>query len=561
MKLTDYVAQFLQKEGIKHVFGLTGGAVVHLFDSIDHTNGITTIFTHHEQSAALAAESYSRITNNIGAAIVTTGPGGTNAITGVLAAWLDSIPCVYISGQSRFAHTSRGKPMRQIGSQEFDIISTVSSMTKYAVMVDNPDRIKYILQKAIYLARSGRPGPVWIDIPLDFQWATITPGKLVGFSKESAKKIRPSEKLINKQVQKCYELLTASQKPLFLAGYGIRLAHAENELRELIKMGLPFVSTWNASDIIPTSNSLYAGRIGRNGQKGANLAIRNCDFLLSVGSHLCLTLTGLNYNDFAKKAKKVIVDIDPVEIKNLTVTVDLSIQCDAQVFLSKLMELIGKKKTINIGKWKKECSKYKKHNITPPSFRTQKKYVNPYVFIDILSDELNSKDVTVIDGGGTPGYIGFHAFKTKQGQRLILSSGLSAMGTAIPESIGACFANGRKRTICIIGDGSMQLNIQELETIIYHQLPIKIFLFNNGGYLAIRHTQDSFFESKYIGSSKNGGVSLPDFQKIARAYGIKTMSINTNNELLKNIRLALKEKRPILCEVMTPPNQKLIPSN
>jgi len=559
MKLTDYVANFLANEGIKYVFGLTGGAVVHIFDSLAKHPDIQPIFNHHEQAAAFAAEAYARVRNGTGAAVVTTGPGGTNAVTGVLAAWMDSVPCIYISGQSRIEHTSLGKPIRQLGSQEFDIVSFVSRITKYAVMVDDPQKIRYYLEKAAYIAKSGRPGPVWIDIPLNFQWASIEPEKLIGFDPLSEKKT--SDQLIGGMVKKCLCLLCSAKRPLVLAGYGIRLSKAHEEFAKFLKeLKIPFVSSWNASDLVPTEDPLYMGRVGMAGQRGGNLAIQNCDFLLALGSHLCLNITGANFAAFARDAKKVIVDIDPVELANLNIKVDLSIQSDVKIFLQTFLQHIFENKTKlnDISLWKQRCIKYKSYNAIPPEWKAQRQYVNPYVFVDKLSDLLEKDDVVVVDGGGTSLYMSFQGLKIKEGQRLIVSSGIASMGTGLPESVGACFANGRKRTICMTGDGSMQFNIQELQTIVHHKLPIKIFVFNNSGYLAIRHTQAGFLEGRYIGSSEQGGVSLPDFQKVAKAYGLTSIKIN-NRDLSSKLRKALQFPGPVLCEIMISPEQQLIP--
>lgn len=557
MKLTDYVALFLKKEGIKHVFGLTGGAVVHFFDSIAKTPGITPIFTHHEQAASMAAEAYSRITNNMGAAIVTTGPGGTNAITGLTAAWLDSIPAIYISGQTRFRHSSRGKSIRQLGNQELDIVSVVSHLTKFAVMVDDPNKIRYYLEKAAYIARSGRPGPVWLDVPLDFQWMEIEPDKIAGFNPNKIKKIpNPS---FDSQLDECIKLLNQSSKPLIVAGYGIRLAHAENEFIKFIEtFKIPYVSTWNASDLMPTNHPLYTGRVGLMGQKGANLAINGCDLILSLGSHLCLTITGLDTDAFAPKAKKIVVDIDPSEINFRSVKTDAAIQSDVKVFISKLQKSFSNKSPLNINEWRSHCRNLKDKNAIPKEFFKQKKYVNHYVFIDKLSDKLTKNDVIVVDGGGTVVYTSMQGFKIKKGQRMILSTGICSMGTGLPESIGACFANKKNRTICTIGDGSMQLNVQELQTIVHHKLPVKIFLFNNRGYLSIRITQNTFLEKRLYGSTAKGGMSLPDYKKIAFAYGIKYIRINSHKEIDSKTKEALAGNYPVICEVMVSPDQKLL---
>lgn len=556
MKLTDYVAEYLAQQGIKQVFGLTGGAVVHLFDSLAKQLGIEPIFTHHEQAAALAAEAYARIRNDVGAAVVTTGPGGTNAITGVLAAWMDSVPCIYISGQARVEHTSRGKPIRQLGTQEMDIVSLVSHITKYAVMIDDPRTIRYHLEKAVHLARSGRPGPVWIDIPLNIQWLSIEPDKLPGYQPESGQE----NQIDNNQLDKCLALLKNAKRPLVLAGYGIRLGKAVAEFRRFINdFNIPFVSSWNASDLLPTDSKLYAGRVGMAGQRGGNLAIQNCDCLLALGSHLSLQLTGMNQKTFAREAKKIMVNIDPVEAAFRQDKVDLSLVGDVKSFLSKVTQKLASGKMADTSGWRKQCAKYKKYNAVQKEWKRQAKYVNPYVFVDTLSDALTKDDVIAVDGGGTALYMSFQASIIKKDQRLIVSAGIAAMGTGLPESIGACFANGRKRTICLTGDGSLQLNIHELQTVMNYGLPVKIFVFNNSGYLAIRHTQNDFLDSKYVGSSQSGGVGLPDYQKVAKAYGLKTSRIGHNRELKGKIDQALKLKGPVLCEIMIDPDQQLIP--
>lgn len=560
MKLTDYVADFLVKEGIKHVFGLTGGAAVHLFDSLDRHPGIQPIFTHHEQAAALAAEAYAHAGNGLGAAFVTTGPGGTNAITGVTAAWLDSIPTVYISGQSRMDHTSRGKGIRQVGTQELDIVSLVSHITKYAVMVEDSKTIRYHLEKAVYLARSGRPGPVWIDVPLNFQWEEIEPDELPGFEPEEAA-VDTQAPPVGPRVRECLELMAQAKRPLILAGYGIRLAHAEKEFRQLVEtLKLPFIASWNASDMVPTDDELYIGRPGIAGQRGANLAVQNCDLLLCIGSHLSVALTGTMFDAFARDAKVIMVDVDKAELDFRTVRVDIPVQCDARVFLQEMLRQAGARKAADIGWWRQKCSDYKsKYNIIPREWKDQKEYVNPYVFVDALSDELEDSDTVVVDGGGTVVYTSFQAFRVREGQRLIISSGICAMGTGLPESVGACFARGGGRTICLIGDGSMQLNIHELQTIVHHQLPIKIFVFNNDGYLAIRHTQDGFLESNYVGSDKSGGLSLPDYVRVAEAYGIKADRAHNHEEMKEKILWALNEPGPVLCEIMISRDQQMVP--
>lgn len=559
MKLTDYVINFLVKQEIGHIFGLTGGAVVHFFNSAAKTPGLQTIFCHHEQSAALAAVAYARIKNSLGAVIITTGPGGTNTITGLLSAWQDSIPCLFISGQARREHTSRGKQLRQLGTQEFDIVSLVKPITKYAVMVEQAERVRYHLEKAVYLAKEGRPGPVWVDIPLDLQWASIEPDRLQAFSPPEIKKCCESPETLSKSYKECLTLLAAAKRPLILAGYGVRLAHAEKEFREFVdKTRIPFVSTWTASDIVPTADPYYAGRLGVTGQRGGNFSVQNCDFLLCLGSHLSIPSTGTLTDAFAREAKIAVVDIDRDELGFRREKIDLAICCDVKVFLGGMMRMDSLPDGNALSAWRKRCTSYKSYNLIPKKLWQQKEYVNSYVFIDTLSDMLKKDDIITVDGGGTNLYVSFQAFKVIEGQRLILSSAICSMGTGLPESIGACFAGNLRRTICLSGDGSIQLNIQELQTIIHHRLPIKIFVMNNSGYLAIRHTQDAFLEGNYVGSAKDGGLSLPDFLKVAEAYGLKTIRINNHRELSKKMQTVLEEEGPVFCELMVSPEQQLI---
>jgi acetolactate synthase I/II/III large subunit len=560
VKVTDYIAEFLAQEKIKYVFGLTGGAVVHLFDSLARNPKIHPIFTHHEQAAAFAAEAYARVSDNLGAAFVTTGPGGTNAITGVAGAWLDSIPCIYISGQARLAHTTHNKPVRQIGTQQLDIIPLVKPITKYAVMVDDPAKIKYHLQKAVWLARNGRPGPVWLDIPLDIQWQQIEPKKLPGFDPTTMRTTESKDKF-SSGIAKCLNYLAKAKRPLILVGHGVKLAKAEDEIKILIKRyNIPAVFSWNTLDILPTSNKLNIGSLGIQGQRGANLAVQNCDLLICLGSHLGLALTGTLAKAFAREAKIIMVDIDENEFNYCTVQADLLIKTDVKKFLTALLTRKDHLQTQNIDTWRDKCDQYKtRYNKIEPVLMKKNGLIDAYCFIQALSDCLNNHDVIVVDGGGTVTQFAFQALKFKNSQRLIISAGLCAMGSGLPEAIGACFANQKKRVICLSGDGSMQLNIQELQTIAHHRLPIKIFIFNNGGYLAIRNTQKAFLDGRYIGSGETGGLSLPDFLKVSRAYGIKAIRLAFNKQIKRKIRSILENNSPAICEIMLSKNQQILP--
>jgi acetolactate synthase I/II/III large subunit len=555
MKLTDYVIDFLAAKGVRHVFGLTGGAVVHIFDSAYASSALTPVFHHHEQAASFAAQAYARVSEGIGACCVTTGPGATNALTGLTAAWLDSVPCVYISGQARLAHTTRGTTKRQIGTQQLDIIRLVEPLTNYAVMIDDPQTIRFHLEKAYFLATSGRPGPVWIDIPLDLQWAQVDPERLERFDPPASRASRPEPGVIDQIVG----YLEQSERPLILAGYGVRRAHAIDALRELVdRCELPFATTWGAVDVLPTAHPRHVGRPGIAGQRGANLAVQNCDLLIALGSHLCIPVTGTILKSFARAATVVVVDIDRVELDECTVPVDVAVQCDAKVFLQDLLTVLPPTASYGSERWRRLCSKYRTYNTASltgqPSAR-----LNPYAVVQAVSEHSTGTDVMVVDGGGTNVYVCFQTIEAKPGQRVILSTGLCAMGSGLPESIGACLAADRRRTICFCGDGSFQLNVQELETIRHHRLPIKVFVSNNGGYLSIRHTQHAFLKGRLAGSAPEGELSLPDVLAVARAYGIRTCRIETAAELQAGISCALAGDDPVVCEVLTLVDQEQVP--
>lgn len=556
MKVTDYVASFLAGQGVTHVFGLTGGAVVHFFDSIERQPGIEAVFMHHEQAAAFAAQAYARIARNLGVCFVTTGPGGTNAITGLAAAWLDSIPCIFISGQARLAHTTRGRKIRQLGTQQLDIVTLVRPLTKYAVMIEDLSQVRFELEKAAHIARSGRPGPVWVDVPLDFQWPSIEPAKLEGFVPESgdASQVTATES----EIDRCFDLLRKAQRPLMLVGHGVQLARAEKELQMFVeRTGIPVVCSWNASDMVPATCERNLGRPGMFGQRGANLAVQNCDLLLAVGSHLCVPITGTMFPAFAREANVVLVDIDPIELAEPNVHVELPIRADAGAFLrqvlSRDLERVGSRE------WRKACAAYRGTYNAAPNRESSDSPIDAYVFLDDLSDALREGDTVVVDGGGTINQISFQTFRGKAGQRLMISAGLCSMGSGLPESVGACFAAGRGRTICLCGDGSLQLNIQELQTILQHRLPVKIFILNNDGYLSIRQTQQQFLSSRFEGSAPAGGLTLPDATRIAAAYGIHASRVTSYPELDATLGQVLASDGPELCEIVVSPMQDVAP--
>lgn len=558
MKLTDYVVQVLADHGVNHVFGLTGGAVVHLFDSAARSGRLQPIFHHHEQAAAFAAQASARATGTLGACFVTTGPGVTNALTGLAAAWIDSIPCIYISGQARLSHTARGRKIRQVGTQHLEVVPIVQSTTKYTVLIEDVASIRYQLEKAIHLATTGRPGPVWIDLPLDMQWADINPQDLRGYTPE---KLDSPISIASEEpsLATCLAWLKESRRPLILAGYGVALGKAQAVFAEFINQhALPFVTTWGAVDVLPSNHPGHLGRPGIAGQRGANLAIQNCDLLIVFGSHLCLPVTGTMLASFARAARIVMVNIDPEEMANRAIPIHLPIVADVKYFLEQLLRYVPAGERFGTPAWQDACQLYRRNYLAPPPPSTTE-VISSYEFIQTLSELSADDDMIVVDGGGTNVYVAFQTFEIKGQQRMILSTGLCAMGSGLPESIGACFGSGRRRTLCLSGDGSMQLNIQELQTIRHHQLPIKIFITDNSGYLSIRGTQKEFLAENYIGSNATGGVSLPDYTKIATAYGLPSVLIERPAHLRAMLTEVLSRPGPEVCVVRTSPEQEITP--
>lgn len=559
IKLSDYVFKFLSEMGIKHVFLISGGMNMHLTDSVGKNNALEYICPLHEQAGAMAAEGYARIGNKMAVTLVTCGPSATNAITGLAGAWIDSIPSIYISGQVNLQDTIGNKPLRQLGLQEVDIVSVVKPLTKYAVMIDDPVTIKYHLQKAVYLAKEGRPGPVWIDIPLNLQGAQIDENKLIAFDPPLRDK-DAELRLLKKQVQECIQLIKQSKRPVILVGYGVRLAEAQKEFLNFIKtLNAPVLTTWGAADLIHEEHDLFIGRPGLIGQRAANFTLQNSDVLLIIGSRLSIPQTGYNVKAFARASKVIMVDIDLAELQKERIRVDLPINHDAKEFLEEMNDQWMDDRVLQNNDWLQTCQNWKsRYPVVLKEYYDDKTSVNSYVFIDVLSDELSNDDVIVTDMG-TSFTCTFQTFKVKQGQRLFTSSGLASMGYGLPGSIGACIANGKKRTICISGDGGLQMNLQELQTVLFHHLPIKLFVLNNKGYLAVKHHQDSNFQGRYVGADEASGVSLPDTVRIAQAYGLPTEKITNLNDLREKIKSVLKKPGPVVCEVVMPSNQILIP--
>lgn len=561
IKLSDYVFQFLESKGIRQAFMLPGGGAMHLDDSIGKSD-IEYVCCLHEQAAAIAAEAYAQHTNTPGLVLVTSGPGATNAITGVTAGWIDSTPMIVISGQSKRADLVGDKGVRQIGSQEVQIIPMVTPITKYAVQVLEPEEIRYHLERAYHEAVSDRPGPVWLDIPLDVQAAML--------EEDTLKEYVPQEQgngNITGRVGQVLELLRNADKPLLLAGNGIKLSNGTEELYRLLQIsGLPVQTTWKTIDLFGEDENAYVGHPGIMGDRGANLILQEADLILSVGCRLDTSVTAFNDKNFGKNAKKIIVDIDENEIRRMEVDKEIAIVCDARMFLQELLSQIEVEKNALAEKqstwkqWVEHCKELRAaYPVITKEHAEAKGYVSAYYFIDRLCTLLREDDVIVPESSGGAGEITYQAFRLKKGQKMKNAAGLGSMGFGLPYAIGSCIANDRCRTILINGDGAFQLNIQELETLHRLRLPVKMFVWNNDGYASIRSMQRNNFEGHYVASNKESGLTMPDLCNVAGAYGFKTCRIRDNAELDEMLPEIMKDDMPLLCEVMVLPEETVSP--
>ena len=563
IKLSDYVFQFLENKGIRHAFMLPGGGAMHLDDSVGKSN-IEYICFLHEQGAAIAAEAYAQHTNTPGLVLVTSGPGATNAITGVTAGWIDSTPMIIISGQSKRADLVGDKGVRQIGSQEVQIVSMVKPITKYAIQILEPTEIRYHLEKAYHEATTGRPGPVWLDIPMDVQAVMLDEQSLAGFQPE-----QEVEADITDAITRTIELLKQSQKPLVLAGNGIKLADATELLYRLLeRLQIPVETTWKTIDMFSEDDALYVGHPGVMGDRGANFIIQEADLILSIGCRLDTSVTAFNDKNFGKSAKKVIVDIDENEIRRMGVDKEAVAACDAKFFLQQLLSQIENEKNASDLTemkpiWQQWITYGKelraKYPVITKEHAEVKGYVSSYYFIGKLCGLLREDDVIVPESSGGAGEITYQAFRMKKGQKMKNAAGLGSMGFGLPYSIGSCIANDRRRTVLINGDGGFQLNIQELETMRRLKLPVKMFIWNNGGYASIRAMQRKNFGGHYVASEAGSGLTMPNISKVAEAYGFKTYQIHDNQELDELLPEIMANDEPLLCEIMVLPEESVSP--
>lgn len=551
MKLSDYVMKFLSRLGTRHVFLLPGGGCMHLVDSLGRQAGLKPVGYLHEQAAVIAADAYAQYTGSVGVALVTTGPGGTNALTAVAASWIDSTPLLVLSGQVKRRDLAGAAGPRQRGIQEAPIIAMAGPVTKYAATVTDPGSIRYHLEKAVHLARSGRPGPVWLDIPLDVQGAKVDESGLKGFLPPGP---RGEAGKIKGYAARAVKLLNAAERPVILAGNGIRMAGAGREFLSLAKkLGVPVLTTWRAADLMPESDPLYFGRPGSIASRGANFIQQNSDLLIIIGARLDLPQVGHNYGLFARGAKKVVVDIDPKEISKLPMRVDVKAVCGAKEFLAELSRAAEKPGKAGRSSWLAKCRDWKRrYPVGRGVLEKPSGLVNTYDLIDALSRLMSGDDVLVPGSSGGCAEITMQAFRVKAGQRVLNTPGLGSMGFGLPAASGACIASGR-RTVTVIGDGGLQHNIQAFETIRRLDLPLKIFVLDNGGYGSIRLMQARHFKGNYVCCDEASGMSLPDIKKVAAAYGLRTFSIDTAKDLDAGVMKVLSLKGPVVCGVRIEP--------
>jgi len=553
MKVSNYIFDYLSKKGLDTIFSVSGGAAAHLLNTVTTTD-FTYICNYHEQACAMAAEGYARIANKPAVVLVTNGPGSSNTITGVLGAYQDSIPMIIISGQVPVNQSlnSVDVNLRQLGVQECDIINMVKPITKYATQITKAEDIKYALHTAYNQATSGRQGPVWLDIPLDIQSAEIedTDYKFEEFYDEDD----------NYDLNKIISLLSEAKKPVIVTGNGIHLSQSElifNELKD--KLQIPVVSTWTSKDLMSQNDPLYVGNFGLLGERAANFAIQNADLLLVLGSRLSIPNVGYQSYLFSPKSIKIMVDIDENELNKPTINIDYKVKSDLYEFITNLNTELVNKELSNRNDWVKKTQTWKyKYPVFQPEYKYNTDRINSFYFIEVLSEKLTDNNIVVTDMG-TSYTCTMQSLQMNGKNRLFTSSACCSMGFGLPGAIGAYYASPSKDIILVAGDGGLQMNLQELQTIAHHQLPIKIFILNNNGYLAISLMQDNLFKGNYIGSNKQSGVSAPDFIKIADAYGFRRFRFNNNEELENRIDDVMKSQGPVLVEIMMTENQLLVP--
>ena len=559
IRVSDYVIDFLARRGMRDIFMVSGGGIIHLVDSVGKHPDVRYWCNYNEQATSYCTEASARFANHIAACLVTTGPGSTNAISGVAGAWVDSVPLFVVSGQVKRELIADYTRLRQIGEQEINIIDIVRPVTKYAVTVTEPSDIRRRLEEAHHHAVTGRPGPVWVNIPLDVQGSMVEETAMASFT---PKPLATADFDLPAKAATAAEWLAAAKRPVVLFGQGVRLSGALELMEQFMAVHhLPVVLSFSGLDLLPDDHPLLAGKPGIIGQRRANFAVQNADCLLSVGSRLNLKIVGYNYRNFAPRARKIVVDIDGAELGKTTLSPDLGVRADAGDFLREMIRQRQGQPLRAPARWLEACDEWKRRypNIVA-SFFDDRDHVNTYVFFDRLSELLRPDD-PVVTANGTAALCLYQAFRVKRGQRAFTNNGYGAMGWGLPGAIGVCVANGRRRTICVEGDGSLQMNIQELEFVRYHRLPLKLFVLNNRGYSSIRLTQDTFFQSHYVASDEGSGVAGSNFRGLAEAYGLAYAHIDSNEQIDDVVAEVLAAAGPVLCEVKVSPHQGIHPKS
>lgn len=562
VKVSDYIAEFFADKGIRQIFSVVGGGAMHMNDSFGHHSKLHCVYNHHEQACAMAAEAYARVNNKMALVCVTSGPGAINALNGVAGAYQDSIPMVILSGQTKLSLTVKnsGLNLRTLGNQEFDIVSAISNMTKYAEMIMDPQKIKYCLEKAYIIATTGRQGPCWLDIPLDIQGTYIETETLTGYvlddSTDKEKKISETD------IKLIVDKLRTAKRPLIYAGNGIRLSNGQSILRQLVStLKIPVVTCWDSIDLIETESPYYCGRGGTMGDRAGNFAVQNSDLLICIGTRLNIYQVGYNVKTWAREAFSVVVDIDAEELKKSIMRADLPICSDASIFMNALLEDALTIDGCKYEEWTNQCNAWKqKYPVVAKEKYQVKGLVNIYAFMGRLSSMLADQAITVV-ANGSASVVGSQSYYIKKNDRFIMNCGISSMGYGLPAAIGACVA-ACKPVVCIEGDGSLMMNLQELQTMVTNKLPIKLFVVNNGGYHQIRQTQNNIFHNGLVGvGSDSGDLGFPDFKKLADAFAIPYMCISENEKLEEHLKMALAKSTCILCEVCVSKDQVFEPKS
>lgn len=556
-RVADYIADFIADQGVGHVFLLPGGGAMHLVDGVGKSDRITVVPCLHEQAASIAAEAYARINENIGVAMVTSGPGATNAITAVAGAWIESVPMVIISGQVKRSDMMRGAPLRQKGVQEVDIVTIVKSITKFATAIDNPEDVRAVFEEAFHVARERRQGPVWIDVPLDIQGAPIDIEQLRGWGGVEENN---TVAVATDDLAQFNTLLEQSERPVILAGHGVRLAGGAEAFRHWVEsLGIPVVMTWNAMDLLSYDHPQNIGRPGVVALRAPNFAIQNSDLLISIGSRLDNVITAYNPRGFARAAKKVVVDVDLHEIEKLDMEIDLRVAADAGQFLNQLLQQ-SFSSNLEWKQWLEHCNGWKKrYSLANEKSFSGEKEMTHYQFVDQLSDLLPEERIIATGSSGLAVEAFYSAFRNREGQRIFLTSGLGSMGYGLPAAIGACFANGKQPMYAIESDGSLQLNIQELATIRAYNLPVCLIIMNNDGYCSIRNTQRNYFNSRFVGTGPEAGLRLPDLAEVAKTYEIPYIKISSPKTLINDLNKAVESIYPLIVDIRLVKNEALSP--